>query len=219
MLGVGGRGRRGGGGSLVRPPGKCNCPLAGARGFGVGQVSWLSECAQTVGPFLLPVRGVRKRRRDTEGSGRLESARKGRTGACVPEDSDSGRMLRRSRPQAPTLGAASRSRAATPGRLGRGEEGWGAAALGSIVKRNWENQKMFTAKRGLFRGVGGRWYGKLHRQEHWLWVLQRSSCVGNQAVSGDENVGRGRVGLKEISAEKAARGWKCHQGGAMAPNK
>lgn len=153
----------------------------------MGQVSWLSECAQTVGPFLLPVRGVQETSEGHRGLGEgLESApeREG-TRACVPEDSDSGSDA----PAQPTAGSYVGSRPAgkprqPPGRLGRGGGG-GAAAVGSNVKRNWENQEMFTAKRGAISRRRRPLVRKLHRQEHWLWVLQRVHCVGNQAVSGD----------------------------------
>ena len=67
-----------------------NCPSFGARGFRVGQVSWLSECAQTLGPFLLPVHGVQETSEGHRGLGEgIESApeREG-MGARMPEDSD-----------------------------------------------------------------------------------------------------------------------------------
>ena len=182
--------------------------------MGVGQVSWLSECAQTLGPFLLPVHGVQETSEGHRGLGEgLESApeREG-TGARVPEDSDP----RSDAPARPTAGSYAGSRPAgkprqPPGSLGVGRGGGGGR---SIVKRNWESQKMFTAKRGAISRPRRPLVWKLHRQEHWLWVLQRVHCVGNQAASGDMKTWGGKESWaegKSVPRRLRAAG-KCHQG-------
>lgn len=119
----------------------------------MGQVSWLSECAQTVGPFLLPVRGVQETSEGHRGLGEgLESApeREG-TGACVPEDSDSGSDA----PAQPTAGSYAGSRPAgkprqPPGRLGRGG-GLGCGGVRKYCKAKLgEPEDVHSKERGYF---------------------------------------------------------------------
>ena len=73
---------------------------------------------------------------------------------------------------------------------------------------------MFTAKGGAVSRRRRPLVWKLRGQEHWLWVLQRVHCVGNQAASGDTKTWGGEESWAEgksvLRRLRAAR--KCHQG-------
>lgn len=152
-------------------------------GFHNVRRQWAHSCSQ--------FKASRKRRRDTEGSGRGWRALgkgRGREPAC-PRIQTPGRMLQHGRPRAPALGAAQR------GNRGSHREGWGAGGGGRkyCKAKLGEPEDVHSKGRGCFAASEAAGMETPKARTLAVGFAAGSLCGQPGSERRYENVGRGRV--------------------------